>query len=69
LEFSDQSLLGIDDAKEFLEYPILGGISKILTEADIASSRAKNRFNTFVFVSVSLVLIVMTGLYSFLNKP
>jgi len=69
MEFTDHSILSIDEAKEFLEYPILGGISKILTEEDIAVSRSRSRFRAFVFVSVSTLLIVITGLYSLLQKP
>ncbi len=69
LEFADQSLLGIDEAKEFLELPILGGISKILTEEDIVTSRVKNRFRTVVFTVVSLMLVILSSLYSLLNKP
>jgi hypothetical protein len=69
LEFTDQSLIGIDEAKAFLELPILGGISKILTEEDIAVNRMKNRFRLVVFTVVSLMLILLTSLYSFLQKP
>ncbi|MBI5874079.1 MAG: hypothetical protein HZB36_08115 [Candidatus Omnitrophica bacterium] len=68
LEFTDHSFLGIDEAKEFLDIPILGGISKILTEEDIAVTRAKNRFRTTVFTVASLLLIVLSSLYSFLRK-
>ncbi len=69
MEFTDYSILSIDEAKEILEYPILGGISKILTEEDIAVSRSRNRFRMFVFISASVMLILITGLYSFLQKP
>ena len=69
MEFADHSILSIDEAKEFLEYPILGGISKILTEEDIAVSRSRSRFRMFVFLSISTLLILITGLYSLLQKP
>jgi hypothetical protein len=69
LELTDHSFLGIDEAKEFLELPILAGISKILTEEDIAVAREKNRFRTAVFSITSLLLIIITSLYSFLQKP
>ncbi len=69
MEFTDHSILSIDEAKEFLEYPILGGISKILTEEDIAVNRSRNRFRMFAFLSASALLIVITGLYSLLQKP
>ncbi len=69
MEFTDNSILSIDEAKEFLEYPILGGISKILTEEDIAVRRGRSRFRMFVFLSASTLLILITGLYSLLQKP
>lgn len=69
MEFTDRSILGLDEAKEFLELPILGGISKILTEDDIAVNRSRNRFRTVIFVIVSMLLIIITGLYSILQKP
>lgn len=68
MEFSDHSLLGIDEAKEFLELPVLGGISKILTEDDIAMTRQRNRYRTTVFAAVSLMLIVLSSVYSLLRK-
>lgn len=69
LEFTDHSFLGLDEAKEFLELPIIGGISKILTEEDIAVTRERGRFKTAVFVVVSTLLVLVTSLYSFLQKP
>ncbi len=69
MEFTDHSLLGIDEAKEFLELPILGGISKILTEDDIAANRARGRYRITVFAATSGLLILLTSLYSFLQKP
>jgi len=68
LEFTDHSFLGIDEAKEFLEFPLLGGISKILTEGDIAVIREKNRFTTTVFVTVSTILVILSSLYSLFHK-
>jgi succinoglycan biosynthesis transport protein ExoP len=69
LEFTDHSLLGIDEAKEFLEHPVLGGISKILTEEDIALARQQNRFRVTVFSIVSIMLVILSSLYSLFNKP
>lgn len=67
-EFTDHSFLGIDEAKECLELPILGGISKILTEEDIAVSRAKSKFRLAVFSFASLMLIIFSSVYSLLRK-
>lgn len=68
-EFTDQSLLSIDEAKEFLQMPIIGGTTKILTEEDIATARMKARFRTTAFLVISTLLILISGLYSLLQKP
>ncbi len=67
-EFADQSFLGIDEVKEFLNLPVLGGISKILTEGDIAVAREKNKFRTTVFIASSVLLVLLSSLYSLLRK-
>lgn len=68
MEFTDHSFLGIDEAKEFLDAPILGGISKILTEEDVSAARVQNRYRAMVFGVTSFVLIVVTSLFSLLRK-
>ena len=67
-EFTDHSFLGIDEAKEFLQYPLLGGISKILTEEDIAVARSQRQYRVVTFTVVSLLLIILSSLYSLLYK-
>ncbi|MFH0877322.1 MAG: GNVR domain-containing protein, partial [Candidatus Omnitrophota bacterium] len=67
-EFTDHSFLGIDEAKEALDLPLLGGISKILTEEDIAVNRARSRFRLAVFTFASLILIVMSTVFSLIRK-
>jgi len=68
MEFTDHSFLGIDEAKEFLEYPLLGGISKILTEEDIAVARSKGQYRMVMFTVISLLLIILSSLYSLLYR-
>jgi uncharacterized protein involved in exopolysaccharide biosynthesis len=68
LEFTDHSFLGIDEAKEFLDMPILGGISKILTEEDIAVARVRNKFRVTVFAIASGLLVILSSLYSLIRK-
>lgn len=68
LEFTDHSFLDMDEAKEHLDIPILGGISKILTEEDVAAARLKNRYRIIVFVSASTLLIILSSMYSLLRK-
>ena len=67
-EFTDHSFLGIDEAKEFLDLPIIGGISRILTQEDVAREKSHQRFRVTVFTVVSILLIVLSSLYSIMYK-
>lgn len=67
-EFTDHSFLGIDEAKEFLEYPLLGGISKILTQEDLSAARSRGRFRALAFAAASTMLIILSSVYSLLHK-
>ncbi|MBN1871774.1 MAG: hypothetical protein JW800_04285 [Candidatus Omnitrophica bacterium] len=55
-EMLDRSFLGVDEAKDFLELPILGAISKIVTKQDLHVQKMRN-----VKISI-LSIIVGTGL-------
>ena len=67
MEFMDHSLLGIEEAKAYLNYPILGGISRIITAEDLLKEKnvVKKRITFSLTAGVSLVLILMV--YSFIN--
>jgi polysaccharide biosynthesis transport protein len=67
-EFLDQSFLDLEDAKRALDLPILGGISKITTQEEIA--RAKQRkIGLITLVTFSgLGLIIASALFSLLKK-
>ncbi|MDB4349541.1 Wzz/FepE/Etk N-terminal domain-containing protein [Omnitrophica bacterium] len=58
VEIFDHSFLGIDQAKEHLELPILGAISKIITEADVRAQKLRNIKITWASILVSIVLFV-----------
>jgi len=66
LEFTDHSFLGIEEAKSFLDIPILGGISRIVTQEDIAREKSIRQFRIVLFSVVSLLLIIFSTLYSIL---
>lgn len=67
-EFLDQSFIDIDDAKDTLEFPVLGAISRITTQEEIDKEKhTKKRFATIAAVSsVALILFVM--LYAFFKR-
>jgi polysaccharide biosynthesis transport protein len=60
-EFLDQSFLDIEDAKDNLQFPVLGGISRITTQEAIDKEKnRKKRLITVVSVSsVALIIIAM----------
>ena len=67
-EFMNQSFLDIEDAKDSLELPVLGGISRITTQEEIDKEKyTKKKFITITLVS-SIVLIVIALLISFLKR-
>jgi len=68
-EFTDHSFLGIDEAKEFLDLPVIGGISRILTQEDITREKSRQRLRVTAFTLASILLIVLSSLYSLMYKP
>jgi len=67
-EFMDHSFLEIDDAKQTLDLPILGAISKIATEEDINKDKVKQK-KLLKFISItSGVLLFILILFSILRK-
>ncbi len=42
LELFDHSFIDVNAAKQFLELPMLGAISKIITEKDMRAQRIRN---------------------------
>lgn len=67
-EFMDQSFMDLDDAKQALELPILGAISKITTHEEIA--REKQRQISWIILGSLLAagLIIAAGLFSLFKK-
>jgi uncharacterized protein involved in exopolysaccharide biosynthesis len=67
-EFMDRSFMDIEDAKENLELPILGAISRLTTQEEIDKEKyRKNKLITVALASSS-VLIIAVMLYSFFKR-
>ena len=67
-EFLDQSFLDIEDAKQNLDLPLLGAISRITTPEEIAAEKHRRLGWIITAVIVSAVAIIGAGLYHFLRK-
>jgi capsular polysaccharide biosynthesis protein len=66
-EFMDHSFLDIEDAKQNLDLPILGAISRLTTQEEIDKEKYKKRKLVISTVIGSVVLIVLVMLLSFLR--
>lgn len=66
-EFMDQSFLDIEDAKETLELPVLGGISRITTQEEIDKEKARQKKIIIISLVSSAVLIISVMLYYFVS--
>ena len=60
-EFLDKSFLDIEDVKENLEFPVLGGISRIITQEQIDKEKHKRKIyiTTAAILSVALIITAM----------
>ncbi len=58
-ELFDHSFLGLDEAKAFLNLPIFGAVSKIITQDDIAAQRIRKVRITTASVAVGVVLLAV----------
>jgi len=61
VEMFDHSFLGVDDARNALELPVFGGISKIVTETDIKAQKIHNvKIASFSFlVGIALLVFIV----------
>ncbi|MCK9604434.1 MAG: Wzz/FepE/Etk N-terminal domain-containing protein [Candidatus Omnitrophica bacterium] len=67
-EFMDQSFLDIDDAKQILEFPILGAISRLTTQEEIAKEIHKKKKFITIGLATSGVFILIALLIFLLRK-
>lgn len=68
MEFTDASFLGVDEAKAFLEYPILGAISKIVTEDDFGRIKSRRTATMGISIAASLSVIFIVLVYSLIHR-
>lgn len=68
IEFMDHSFLGVDEAKAFLRFPVLGGISRIVTEQDLAIEQGRRKKAIVFSLIVGISLIIIISIASFIRK-
>jgi len=60
IDMLDQSFLGIDEAKAYLELPLLGAVSKIVTQADIKVQQLRNKkIKTISIAGGGILLLII----------
>lgn len=67
-EFLDQSFLDIEDVKENLEFPVLGGISRITTIEEIEEEKRKKKRYLITGLASSATLIIIAMLIALFRK-
>lgn len=67
-EFMDRSFLDIDDAKQNLNLPVLGAISRITTQEEIDKQKHKEKKWITIALNASFILVLLAMLISFLNR-
>jgi capsular polysaccharide biosynthesis protein len=67
-ELMENSFLDIEDAKQNLELPVLGAISRITTQEEIDKQKHKQKKWIIIALSASFILILLAMLISFLNR-
>ena len=59
-EFSDHSFRGVEDAKKFLKFEILGGVAAIVDRGELSARRARQSV-TAVFVIILYIIFFIIG--------
>jgi len=68
VELFDHSFLGVDEARGYLEFPVFGAISKIVTQKDIAEQKLKNTRITGISIVTGVVLLILIIFNVFLGS-
>lgn len=68
MELFDHSFLGIDEAKAFLDLPVFGAVSKIITLEDLEVQKMRNAKFTIVSAVTGVVLLVVVIFNVFLGN-
>ena len=67
-EFMDHSFLDIEDAKDNLELPVLGAISRLTTQEEIDKEKYRKKKLITIGLASSAALIIIVMLISFFGK-
>ena len=68
VELFDRSFLGLDEARAFLDLPIFGAVSKIVTESDIKAAELKRARLTGVSITTGVILLIVIIFNVFLGN-
>jgi len=68
VEMLDHSFLGVEEAKEFFEMPLLGSISKIITREDLRIQRIRN-IRLGVLSTITGVALLIIIIFSIILNP
>ncbi len=68
VELFDHSFLGIDEVKMFLDLPVFGAVSKIVTEDDIKIQRLRSARITGISIATGVVLFIVIIFNVFLGN-
>ncbi len=68
VELFDHSFLGVEEARAFLNLPIFGIVSKIITETDIKEAALKRTRLTGISIATSVVLLIIIIFNVFLGN-
>ena len=67
VEMLDHSFLGVDEAKEFLDLPVFGAVSKIITATDLNIQKMRNAKISILSVITGLALTLVIVFSIILN--
>lgn len=68
MELFDHSFLGVDEARAFLDLPIFGAISKIVTDSDIKIGKLKRARLTGISIITGVILLIVIIFNVFLGS-
>ena len=59
VEMLDRSFLGVDEARNYLNLPVFGAISKIITQDDLKAKKMQNIKITSVSIATGIILLIL----------
>ncbi|MFH1855676.1 MAG: GNVR domain-containing protein [Candidatus Omnitrophota bacterium] len=67
-EFADHSFRGVEDAKQYLDIPILASISKIVNAEELRGQRIRNVKLSWLFILFLTIMIIFAAFYSYIQE-